>query len=129
RGACAGRVLPDRQQQSEDRGHGRGGAVVRAASLSDRGVTLGPARYWARNFSISGKTTSGRSAYGKCAAFDTFTSRALGRADAHSATIAMGIASSSPWMISAGALTFFRSAVQSQSPSDPNVVGLVLAVP
>ena len=64
RGACAGRVLPDRQQRSEDRGHGRGGAVVRAVSVSDRGVTLRRRRrrYCARNFSISGKTTSGRSA-------------------------------------------------------------------
>src|SRR5882672_7810273 len=55
--------------------------------------------------------------------------RAFGSAVTQFETIAIGIESSSPWMISTGALTRASSAVQFQSPREPKVAGFVFVIP
>src|SRR5882672_4625349 len=55
--------------------------------------------------------------------------RAFGSAVTQFETIAIGIESSSPWMMSTGALTRASSAVQFQSPREPKVAGFVFVIP
>ena len=56
----------------------------------------------ARNRSTSGHTSSGRSAYVKCAAFGTRSSRPCGSDVTHSSTRSIGMDSCSPWTTSVG---------------------------